>query len=1210
MNMKTLLLALASLFVASVAWAVPSQLAHQGRLLDTEGAALTGEHALTFALFDAETEGSEVWSETITVNIVGGFYSVVLGADEETNPLDDLVLSNPPLWLELTVDDGEPLLPRHELLSVPYAVLAGTATNVEGGYVDASEVAVDGATVIDASGNWVGSTPAVDWSDLSGVPAGLDDGVDADTLGGLSCADGGIPVFEIATNSWVCGSTAAMTTSDVVDLLLGATVDLGLGSSLDGVSIATLDDLDWSLLGGIPPGLADGLDADSLVSLALSCPDGGRPAWDTTNSVWTCTSTTWTELQAIPADLADGDADALGGLACANGGIAVFVAASGAWVCGADMVLSDTDVLSFVDGATLDLGPGSTLQGVDLATVDDITWGSLLGVPPELADGLDADSLAALGVSCGDGARPVWDATSSLWACTASAWAELQGVPSDLADGDADALGGLACANGGIAVFLTSTNTWTCGADSTLSDVQVLGYVTGATLDLGAGSTVNGAVIATLADLTWGSLGGIPAELADGLDADTLAGLTCLDGARPRWDLGTGLWVCDQVAWSEVQNIPADLADGDADSLGGLVACADGGVAKFNLGTGLWECGPDLVLGATEVLSYVDGSTIDLGILSSVNGVSIATTADLTWSMLTGVPAGLADGVDADSLAGLTCADGARPRWDLASGLWACDAVGWAEIQNIPSDISDGDADTLGGVGACADGGVAKYNLGTGQWNCGTDSVLTSGDVLGFVGGSVLALGAGSSMGGSTLATLSSLTWGSLSGVPADLADGDADTLAGLSCADGGVAKFNLGTGLWACGTDLIRTSSEVLGFVDGAMLDLGIGSTVNGVTVATVADLDWSGLTGVPIDFLDGDDADTLAALGVLCNDGDRPAWDSTLSDWTCAPEQVDLDRLDSSAATSGQVLTYDGTNVAWEDPAAPTNSPCTLTLLDEPSSYAEVACGATQLFLRTSMSFSQISSSGSNHTCGVRSNGTVLCWGQGTYGETTPPAGTFTQVSAGNIFTCGVSTSGSVLCWGTNSSGQSTPPAGTFTQVSAGGTHACAVSTSGSVQCWGNNSFGQSTPPAGTFTQVSAGQGFTCGVTSGGLAQCWGTNSAGQSTPPAGTYFQVSAGSNYACGLRTNGSVRCWGVLGNGGATPLSGTFVQVGVGTAHTCGLRASGLVQCWGQNASGETNPQPGTFFQISAGSSTTCGLRRANGPVACWGSNSIGQSSPP
>ena len=73
---------------------------------------------------------------------------------------------------------------------------------------------------------------------------------------------------------------------------------------------------------------------------------------------------------------------------------------------------------------------------------------------------------------------------------------------------------------------------------------------------------------------------------------------------------------------------------------------------------------------------------------------------------------------------------------------------------------------------------------------------------------------------------------------------------------------------------------------------------------------------------------------------------------------------------------------------------------------------------------------SAGDGHTCGVRTDGTLACWGDNCFGQATPPAGTFTAVSAGANHTCGAEGRTAPSPAGaTTRDGQATPPAGTFT-------------------------------------------------------------------------------------------------------------------------------------------------------------------------------------
>ena len=253
-----------------------------------------------------------------------------------------------------------------------------------------------------------------------------------------------------------------------------------------------------------------------------------------------------------------------------------------------------------------------------------------------------------------------------------------------------------------------------------------------------------------------------------------------------------------------------------------------------------------------------------------------------------------------------------------------------------------------------------------------------------------------------------------------------------------------------------------------------------------------------------------------------------------------------------------------------------------------------------------------GASHTCAILDNGSVRCWGNGVSGrlgygdqrsigddETPGSAGpvdigagrSAVAISAGDFHTCVIRDDGALLCWGFGSGGQ----------LGYGGTADI-----------GDNETPASAGPVNlggrTARAVSGGKGHTCAILDDGSARCWGFGADGRlgyggtatvpsalAAPPINlgpgrTATAIAAGEAHSCAILDNGAVRCWGFGGNGrlgsgatdsigndpGETPASVPPVDLGagrvaralsVGFSHSCALLDDASVRCWGFGGSG-------------------------------------------
>jgi len=400
---------------------------------------------------------------------------------------------------------------------------------------------------------------------------------------------------------------------------------------------------------------------------------------------------------------------------------------------------------------------------------------------------------------------------------------------------------------------------------------------------------------------------------------------------------------------------------------------------------------------------------------------------------------------------------------------------------------------------------------------------------------------------------------------------------------------------------------------------------------------------------------------------DQETPAAISANTDWS----NVSLGTNHSCAIKDDKTLWCWGSNTSFQLGHSPENSrkPSLLSKTNEDESIEAEAWRA--------------SSSGNSHTCAIKDNASLWCWGGNTKGQigqdnttafyseptAVAPDSKWLSISANGDHSCAIKDDNSLWCWGGNEAGQvgnnstetvvKTPTliaAGSnWNKISLGTDHSCGIKADNNLWCWGDNTLSQlgdgstlatNTPKqigtAINWSEISLGNQFSCAISTDGSLWCWGYNDRyqlgdGETTdvniPTAisddSDWNSISSGDAHSCAIKTDNSLWCWGYSLFGQVAyevdietptqePTESSWSNVSANGNHSCAVKTDKSLWCWGFNSQGQlgnstttsqSNPVPvvadSNWTDLDLGLDHGCAIRD-NGSLWCWGNNSQSQ----
>ena len=194
------------------ALAIPKLISYQGTLNDANGLPVSSTVSITFKIFDIETGGVALWSETQNVPVSNGLFNVKLGSEQE---MPSSVFLSDELYLGIQVGADPEMVPRQRITAgayvqsaIPIGVIMAWAKSIAGvpslpeGWVECNGQVIsdpksplNGQTIPNLNGNnhiLMGNSNSGGVSDLS----------HNHTITGRFVSDGGGNGWQAGADSW------------------------------------------------------------------------------------------------------------------------------------------------------------------------------------------------------------------------------------------------------------------------------------------------------------------------------------------------------------------------------------------------------------------------------------------------------------------------------------------------------------------------------------------------------------------------------------------------------------------------------------------------------------------------------------------------------------------------------------------------------------------------------------------------------------------------------------------------------------------------------------------------------------------------------------------------------------------------------------------------------------------------------------------------